>query len=583
MKLLTLLIILISFNVQARSVCTYVFGCAECVIEVESDPPLTIKTQDLACKERLKNLNSFPYNIPRNKTEVDKTPLPSQYSERTQFAFSVLSNSIDKIYQYHNEQQELSKFYRALPDILRDRHNDLMQIMVEQDQNRESDKINKSKAIKQQTENLIKEMIAHRKTIKSPEISPSKVLDTLGINEEIREIDRELKQNGIHDGFPNLTGTNTSGHGRERSRNKDLHPERRDFHAQILNHADNFRKNHADDLADELAREAKDFRRGSQTPLPLTDRVAAFELNQSYVEDQRHQLQERISQEVQPQIRSRLESIDSFSGELAQTGRNEFYSGDLDEGEHWTNAARQILDIGLGFVPVISVGKDLLEAISGENYLTRQKLEPWERGFAMISASTLGVGTLAKNTFGIAQKLSRVLTKAGKLHVDDVLDPSLLKQEARLFNKFGNRTWVRGDNLNEAYRIEKEIPVEKYIEPWVSQRRVLEFTSKEDIIMYRVFSDPTVTAEQLSSMNGRWFSRINPVDLAGDKLKLKSILNLPEENLMQSYIAIKVPAGTRMRMGVVGHGKDGMKGGGIQYDLLNEEFNPSWMFQSEGL
>ncbi len=46
---------------------------------------------------------------------------------------------------------------------------------------------------------------------------------------------------------------------------------------------------------------------------------------------------------------------------------------------------------------------------------------------------------------------------------------------------------------------------------------------------------------------------------------------------MQSYIAIKVPAGTRMRMGVVGHGKEGLRGGGIQFDLLKEEFDTSWI------
>ncbi|MCM2351656.1 MAG: pre-toxin TG domain-containing protein [Bacteriovoracaceae bacterium] len=581
MKALALLLLLLPLYSEAKSVCTYVYNCAHCVVDVSTDPPIKIQTTDIACMDRLKTDQTFIYDVPRNRNNFDKSPLSMSQTNYSSLAASILVQSINQSYEDYQQRQQVENFYQQLPDILENRHQELKDQHLREESLRNEKKPFDLAAMNDEVAKLnqsIAKHTIHSDSSTSPIPVPEMVKD-LGLKQQLKDIEDQLISEGLHGGFPNLSGKTISDDGgRERRKNSNIQDqEKRRLHSQMLDYADKFRNSSSKDLSKNLQNEAQSLRRGSfKEENSLLSRVQAFELSQSYLQDKRHALNEKIEKETVPSLKNKLETIHDISGKLAGEGQNSFYNGDLAEGEHWTDLATQIVDIGLGFIPGISTGRDLLEAVTGENVITGMKLEVWERGLCAMSAATLGVGSLARTSVKVIDTLSAALIQSNKIGATEVLPKILLQKESRLFRTFKDRDWKSADELNELHRIENGYSLEKHIQPWVKGRRVIEFTSTEETTMYRVFSSEAALdmTSNAAEATGRWLMRIDPRTMSKDEIR--KIYALSPKNDIGQAVIVKIPAGTRMRMGVVGHGKDGSLGGAIQYNL-NADIISNWI------
>ena len=586
MNFLFILILMVTSSLSyGKSVCTYLYNCAQCVIEVSTDPPIKISSSDLACLDRLRDLDNLNIDVPRNRTEIDNNPLGVPSNEMSDFARSSLSASIESIYESYQEQKRIADFYADLPNILRTKHQELIQGLKEDEIKRSSVSGSHIEAFQNEVNALANSISTNALQVKNsssfPQDQTNDLIENIGLRQEIIEAEKKLKSNGIHGGFPNFAGTKIPNMGGgELGRNNEISDSNaRKVHLEILNHSNHFSRSGSQENADKLIEEARDLRHGKKSSFPLTNRVQVFELKQAHVKDQRNLLLNRISGTADSSKRQNLEIVHDISGNLLSEGRKDFYTGDLDEGEHWTEVAKEVIDLGLGFIPVVSTGKDLVEAITGFNFITGKKLETSERAFSALSVLSLGSGSLAKNGIKIFDKLSTSLIDVNKIASSEVLGKNIIQKEASLFRKFGDKTWKRGDDLNEAHRKELGISADDFINPWKSDRRVMEFTTKEEIVLHRIFSKD-ISGEGTSEVSeelGRWYSRINPTEM-GSKAEIRDVLSLPQENNVSSYVTIIIPAGTRVRMGVVaGSEKLGSRGGAIQYDLMNIEIPGSWV------
>lgn len=579
MKFILLLSLFISSFVEAKSVCTYVYNCAHCVVEVSSDPPIKIQTTDIACTDRLKADQAFFYDVPRNRSDLDKSPLSMPQSPYSGLAVSILAQSIKRSYEDHEQRQQIESFYEDLPNILEWRHQELKQQLEAEESSRNEKKPFDLAAIDAEISKL-------NRNIENGSITPSdlqssipepSLVQNLGLKEQLKDIEDQIKNENLHGGFPNLSGkTLPDNGGRERRKNNNIQNQNdRKLHASMLDYADNFRTSLSIDKARELENEAKDLRHGNfKEEGSLTNRVQTFELSQAYLEDKRQALNEKIDAEESPQTKNKLESIHQISGTLGAQGRSSFYDGDLAEGEHWTDLATQIVDIGLGFVPVISTGKDLLEAITGKNYVTGEKLEIWERGLCAMSAATLGVGSIAKNSVKIIDAVSTTLVNSNKLGATEVLAKKLIQEEIGLFRSFKDKVWKSANDLNEEFRLANGYTPDTFIEPWVKGKRVLEYTSTKEITLYRVFSKKIKNGDEANHI-GKWLMKIDPTSMSKDRIRKlynitpKDISTGEYYNDMGKYVKVTIPAGTRMRIGIVGHGKDGNMGGAMQFHIID--------------
>lgn len=94
---------------------------------------------------------------------------------------------------------------------------------------------------------------------------------------------------------------------------------------------------------------------------------------------------------------------------------------------------------------------------------------------------------------------------------------------------------------------------------------------------------------KISKAAGEWFSKVDPKELwkkrdyLGKEFKhldikeiLRKRLNLPELNKVESYVEIKIPAGQKLRMGIIGRSKSGT-GGEIQYQIISGQIKEDWI------
>lgn len=84
-----------------------------------------------------------------------------------------------------------------------------------------------------------------------------------------------------------------------------------------------------------------------------------------------------------------------------QVADQEFASGRNEEAEVAHQIGQNMLDISLGLVPYVGVGKDAFEAVSGKNFVTGATLSSFERsmavvglGIAFVTAGTLSSGAI---------------------------------------------------------------------------------------------------------------------------------------------------------------------------------------------
>ncbi|MBI2603420.1 MAG: hypothetical protein HYW48_10230 [Deltaproteobacteria bacterium] len=91
-----------------------------------------------------------------------------------------------------------------------------------------------------------------------------------------------------------------------------------------------------------------------------------------------------------------------------------FEENDQDGGHFALAAAKEFLDLALGFVPQLwpaQWGKSLYESITGENLITGKPLDELERSLAILDAVTVGLGSKVVKGITI---LERIAARAGK-------------------------------------------------------------------------------------------------------------------------------------------------------------------------
>jgi len=551
-------------------------------LEISTDPVIIISQKDDKCFEKLKELDLLEVNIPRNKTEIDNTPISPPSSELSEPNELILKHSVNQSYKQYQAQERLKDFYKDLPSILRNEHNQLINRLKKESDQRKNEIESHLNALQNEIEKINASLMNHQFKTSLPEsLTDFDFLQNLGLQEELLFLEKKLRDQEIHEGLPNVAGVKIPFHGgREKSKNAEISDDRnRSLHKEILDYAEKFKSQGSDQYEKQLIHEAKDLRVNNNSVLPLTERVEAFELKHIYIKNQKDFLDEKIRSTSEIEKRKNLEIAEGVSITLIDNSRKIFYSGDLSEGEHWADVAKEVIDFSLGLIPVASTGKDILEALTGKNFITGTTLLPWERTLCAASVFTLGSGTIAKSGIKLFDKISSFLVSSKKISNADILSKDLIFKESSLFRVFKEKNWISGEKLNQQFLKETGIPPSKFFPPWKGDRRVLEFVTDKEITMYRIFSDEIAneTKESLSKKSGRWFSRMNPEEFS-DKNKLRDLLSLPPDNNLGNIMTIKVPPGTKMRMGVVaGSEKIGTKGGGIQYDLINTSINERWI------
>ncbi len=111
----------------------------------------------------------------------------------------------------------------------------------------------------------------------------------------------------------------------------------------------------------------------------------------------------------------RAESVE-LAHTVQEQSREEFWSGNLVEGEAFQQGAFILVDVALSLTPGVSVGKDFYELVHGKNLVTGEPLSGLDRSFAALGVVTLGTSNLtikgplkiAQGTVKIAQKVERL-------------------------------------------------------------------------------------------------------------------------------------------------------------------------------
>lgn len=209
---------------------------------------------------------------------------------------------------------------------------------------------------------------------------------------------------------------------RERARWGSLPPgPRREAGLELLEQAKRFEANpgsRARGIADALIEEARSLRyhdqgyaQGAAPELQLAERVARFERHSSWLEARREEIRGKLESGGEfKSDRGTVETASRIAGELNAEAKSSFYSGSLAEGEGHVTLGHRVLDVALGFVPGVSVGKDAYELLTGRNLVTGEKLTSLDLAVCALGVVTLGGSDLVT---GSAKAILRVATRAG--------------------------------------------------------------------------------------------------------------------------------------------------------------------------
>ena len=106
-------------------------------------------------------------------------------------------------------------------------------------------------------------------------------------------------------------------------------------------------------------------------------------------------------------IKERGESLEvvEVGIEVTKLASSSYVGEDDEVGDYLLELGNEALDLALGFVPVVNVGKDFVEMVSGVSLVTGEKLSPFERSLCVLGVATLGVGTTAKTSVKAALKI----------------------------------------------------------------------------------------------------------------------------------------------------------------------------------
>lgn len=122
-------------------------------------------------------------------------------------------------------------------------------------------------------------------------------------------------------------------------------------------------------------------------------------------------------------------------------------TGDIEGSKSFEELAMAIVDIGLGLVPVVSIGKDAYELITGISLVTREQLSTLERSLSAVGILTLGASNL------LVKASSKILSKLK-------LAPEILATADKIIHaakKLGNLPKEKILSFTESFKKNKNI------------------------------------------------------------------------------------------------------------------------------
>lgn len=138
----------------------------------------------------------------------------------------------------------------------------------------------------------------------------------------------------------------------------------------------------------------------------LVNMVRKFDTTRSTLATQRAELRRSITGDTLAD-RQRRAAID-ISERLSDQAAATFYQGSFREGQGALEMAGAVLDTATRFIPGVSWGRDIIEAISGRDLFTGEKLDGFAQTVAILGAVTGGLGGEAFGALRILEKLETV-------------------------------------------------------------------------------------------------------------------------------------------------------------------------------
>jgi hypothetical protein len=159
------------------------------------------------------------------------------------------------------------------------------------------------------------------------------------------------------------------------------------------------------------------------------------------------------------------------------TAEEQFYKAELAYGEELRDTAIQLLDVAMGFTPVVSTVKDAYELFAGKNILTGIELSSTERALAGVGVATLGfagitklpkfMGVLESMGKKMARPISRAVLDSSQRIIESAakLGVTSGQQIKGLLEKPVGKVWAKIQSLGKveaegSYKVfNKEIPI----------------------------------------------------------------------------------------------------------------------------
>lgn len=120
--------------------------------------------------------------------------------------------------------------------------------------------------------------------------------------------------------------------------------------------------------------------------------------------------------------------------EASQSARRE---GDFDTASTLTTVGIELLDIGLGFVPIVGTGRDLYELVVGEHLITGEDLDTVDRVLAGVGVVSAGVAN-RKVIKIVIDKVGPIASRAGRTIVNNAI--TVADDVARQIGRIGVNT-----------------------------------------------------------------------------------------------------------------------------------------------
>ncbi|EQC47357.1 pre-toxin TG domain-containing protein [Bacteriovorax sp. Seq25_V] len=275
-------------------------------------------------------------------------------------------------------------------------------------------------------------------------------------------------------------------------------------------------------------------------------------------------------------------------------------SGDIDSSKQLEEVATSIVDIGLGLIPVVSIGKDVYELFTGKNLVTKEELSTFERGLAAVGILTAGgshyiqaAGKILTKTARVSEKIidvgEKVIVSARKL---GLMTSEGIKDFADLSKRIiGNDIGAVGDlskvikgkmtrfhPMKHGVLHDTKLPNGTIVADTFRSSSYFETVLDEPVKLYRVYG------EGASPLSQFW-SRTKPT--GPGQAVFDSALDPAWGNTAQKWIEITVPENTMLYEGVVSEialirgtqqipvGK--LLGGGSQVFINNDRIPAKWI------